>query len=238
MKWSVLFLLVLSLVGCKQTEGLFSAIEQELPTSLDGDRNPPLPTPAPPSNGTEPAKDEVLSGHWENYSTDGRYWSKFVSDQIKENFEDLTDTVPADIDNYCSNYPQLDRKQRINFWMHLLSTMAYFESGHDPSTSYQESFNDGSGNPVISRGLLQLSYESSLGYGCPISIGEDLHDPSINLHCALRILTRWVVYDGVISRNEVGGWKGGARYWSVLRKVSTHEPIQNWNQDLEICSVD
>lgn len=100
-----------------------------------------------------------------------------------------------------------------------LAKMAQFESSFKPETSYKESFKDSKGKNVISRGLLQLSIESAnqSPYQCNIKKEQDLHDPKINLECAVKIAVRWINKDGEF----FGGDKNGlGRYWSVGRKSS------------------
>lgn len=103
------------------------------------------------------------------------------------------------------------------YWEKLFVAMAKFESNFKTNLQYRENFKDRHGNYIISRGLFQLSYESSLGYSCPIQTPEDLHKPFYNINCAVRIMNRWVKSDNCVSCKSSGKWRGGARYWSVLR---------------------
>lgn len=100
-------------------------------------------------------------------------------------------------------------------WVHLLASMAKYESDFIPDKTYRENFRNSRGEWVISTGLLQLSYESVAGYGFRVTT-EDLKDPFLNLTISVKILEKWVTRDGVITS---GGspYRGGARYWSVLR---------------------
>lgn len=100
-----------------------------------------------------------------------------------------------------------------------ISIMAKFESSFKPETSYKESFKDAKGNYVISRGLLQLSIESAnqKAYSCGIKTADELHNPKININCAVKIAAYWINKDQVF----FGGDKLGiGRYWSVGRKSS------------------
>jgi len=100
-------------------------------------------------------------------------------------------------------------------WTHLLVAMAYYESTFRPSHTYLESFKNTKGERILSTGLLQLSYESVGGYGFKVTT-QQLKDPFLNLTIGVKILERWVVNDGVIG-SQVSPWRGGGRYWSVLR---------------------
>lgn len=149
-------------------------------------------------------------------------WDTYLRKALEDHGDDLMNTVPNDITEFANNYQGMTYDERLNFWAYLISIMAEKESSFRPETSYTESFTDSTGNFVVSRGLLQLSIESARGYDCPVSVAEDLHDPELNLICAVKIMRRWVINDGVISGQQASGkWIGGARYWSVLRKENT-----------------
>ena len=153
---------------------------------------------------------------------------------------DLHRRLPTDVTAYCSAYPRLSMDQRRRFWRDLLAAIAWHESGHDTDLTYRERFTDNSGQRVVSRGLLQLSIESSRAYDCPLDEAEQLHDPARNIDCAVRILDKWVGQDGVISRDGGGQprqWLGGARYWSVLRRSTTRAAIQALMQQRPYCGI-
>jgi hypothetical protein len=150
----------------------------------------------------------------------------------------LLEATPQDAVRYCPGFLELDHTGRQAFYTELVSIMARYESGFDPEVRFQESFADSSGSPVISRGLLQLSIESADSYpGCDPESAEALHDPDMNLTCAVAILNRLVARDQAIGIEHGGGWKGGAAYWSVLR--SNHprnDEIVSFTQSLPVCA--
>ena len=148
-------------------------------------------------------------------------WDIHLKKALEEHGSELMDTVPADISNFSKKYKVMNYNQRLNFWAYLISIMSERESNFNPEAFYVEAFNDANGERVVSRGLLQLSIESARGYSCPVETGQDLHDPELNLICTVKIMKRWVLNDGVISGQSGTSWRGGARYWSVLRKDST-----------------
>lgn len=117
---------------------------------------------------------------------------------------------PTDARKFCPN------GMNAHNWVHLLAAMAKFESGFDPNQVYRESFG------VNSIGLLQLSV-SDKAYGCAFKTEADVKDPIKNIQCAVKILKKWVLSDGVISS---GSNKGGARYWSVLRPSGKLSSVQ------------
>ncbi len=133
---------------------------------------------------------------------------------VKENFR-LVDMKPNDWRDYIDVWPK-NEEGVIKFWGNILVAMAKYESNYKSSAKYQEAFKDRHGKRIWSRGLFQLSIESGRGYGCDIKTDTDLHKDKVNINCAVQILAYWVKRDGVI-RAKTSGWRGAARYWSVVR---------------------
>lgn len=173
---------------------------------------------------------------WSGHNKDGS-WTRQLERSVQQS--KLPQLKPADIVQFCPAYPKLNLRQRSQFWVGLLSAMAKPESNFQPLTRYQEKFRDGKGKPVISRGLLQISQESANQprYSCNITQAEQLHDPAINLNCAVRIMQKWVQTDGQISSSDWGTQaKGAARYWSVLRPARGQLPqIRRFTSQLPVC---
>lgn len=184
----------------------------------------------------EISKLEFIPMNWDEHSNDALKWSEFTYKAVEELGRDLLDSTPRDISSFCPNYSELNLEGKKMFWIYLLSTMVRYESFFNPATTYTEAFNDVNNIPIVSRGLLQLSIESSLGYGCKLNSAKDLHDPEQNLRCGIRILNLWVKRDGVISDRVNSRWHGGARYWAVLR---THKDflnkIKSYTKKAEVC---
>ena len=205
---------------------------------LPNESNPPVTRPQPTPKPA-PIDDNLrqVIPLWESKSADGREWTQHVSRQLDVLGSDLLDVIPADAKQFCPNYKSLNEQQRKEYWAFMLSSMVRFESNFKTETSFQEKFNDSSGKPVISRGLLQISIESGNAYGCNFKTTKDLHDPYQNLSCGIRILNRWVSRDGRIAGKTSGQWRGGARYWSVLREgdKTSYKSILSWSQNLSIC---
>lgn len=101
--------------------------------------------------------------------------------------------------------------------VHLLAAIVSQESNFKPHLEYKENFKNRYGEDVISTGLFQLSYSSARGYGFSGITTEDLKNPYKNIDVALVILKKWMLADGVVANSSGYDWKGGARYWSVLR---------------------
>ncbi|UOF01542.1 hypothetical protein [Bdellovibrio reynosensis] len=173
---------------------------------------------------------------WESEHQDGKQWTSHVLRQLDVIGTDLLDVIPSDYATWCPNYKNLTYNERKDFWAYLLSQMTRYESGFAPEKFYTESFSDSKGKKVISRGLLQLSIESGNAYGCGFRTSKDVHDPEQNLACGVRILNRWVGKDGRIGGNSGRQWRGGARYWSVLRSSSgSYQKIVKATKSISIC---
>lgn len=100
----------------------------------------------------------------------------------------------------------------------LMYEMARYESGFKLEATYKESFKDSKGKNVISRGLYQLSVESAnqSAYACNVT-EKTLHDPLVNISCAVKIFGYWAKRDNTLMSGKRGGC---ARYWSVCRTNS------------------
>lgn len=178
-----------------------------------------------------------IQADWDS-NPDGADWTRLTRLAIEEVGGGLIGSDPADMDRFCPGYSGLTRgAEKTAFWVGLISAMSRYESGHDPTVRYEEDFSTSDGRPVISRGLLQLSQESANGYaGClvPLTDEERLHEPALNLRCGVIILARWVARDGLIA-DEVSPYRGGARYWAVLRKPDTIAAMADFTRGLDVC---
>lgn len=192
----------------------------------------PTPAPAPVPGGSSDA-----TPLWEAKVAGSRDWSNHLYSELDRIGQDLLDVIPADAGTFCPNYKNLSYTDRKKYWIYIISAMAKFESGFDTNTKYKEDFEDNSGNNVISRGLLQISIESSKGYDCGMTDAQELHNPLKNLSCGVRILDRWVGRDGRIGGKVNSKWRGGARYWSVLREgdKTSYKSIVSWSKALKMC---
>jgi uncharacterized protein YraI len=189
----------------------------------------------PSTGASTPTGGGTASMPWDGKHPDAANWTRYTAEAIATYGSGLTGSVPSDVTSFCPSYPKLSKAERTQFWTGLIAGMAKFESNYNPQTKYTESFTDSSGSNVVSRGLLQLSYESAKAYGCSISSGAELHDARTNLTCTVRILNKWIGGDGVVTDSEGSKWLGGARYWSVLRKSSTLNPIISITSNLSVC---
>ncbi len=213
--------------------------------ALSNRRPPAEPTPPKPSQPSRPPSNSTDYSNnlknviplWENHSSQGKAWTEFVHRELELNGQNLLDVIPADQNLFCANYSNLSEQQRKTYWVFLISSMVRFESNFNPAISFTEGFNDSQGKPVVSRGLLQLSIESGNAYGCQFKSAQEVHDPLKNLSCGVKILNRWLGRDGRIAGKVSSQWRGGARYWSVLREgdKTSYKSILSWSQNLSIC---
>jgi len=149
--------------------------------------------------------------------------------EVKTTGAELLDYTPKDYQRYCPEYPQLNREQRSLFWASLLSSIARHESSHNTESAYEEHIKNREGNFVVSRGLLQMSFESARFYNSELESPEELHDPRTNMRTGLLAIKKWVLADGVIAhQGKDGKWQGAARYWSTLRTNWKSEEIRSW----------
>lgn len=142
--------------------------------------------------------------------------------------KDLLNRKPKDIEEYCPTFNDLDEDKKIYFYSLLMSAMAKKESNFNPDATYKEAFRDRNGKRIVSRGLFQISIESAnqRAYGCGFKNTSELHDPYRNIACSVNILSHWIKRDGYIGGKYQGRWKGGARYWAVLRDNSSTKYIK------------
>lgn len=193
------------------------------PTAPSTPTAPPVPKPPEPARETPPIAD-AAAPLWEASVKNGKEWTAHVLNNLDTLGKDMMNASPTDVATFCPKYSQLSYAQKKDVWTYLMSIMVKNESGFDPNQQFKESFKDSNGKNVISRGLFQISIESSQGYSCGIKKAQELHDPYVNLSCGIRILNRWVSRDKRVAGKVNGGWRGGARYWSVLRTTSRSYP--------------
>ncbi len=186
-------------------------------------------------------KPESFKADWD-VTDKGTQWTGITLKALESIGQDMIVLQePTDVKEYCPKYKKLSYEERLQFYVMLISSMARFESGFDPKTKHTEDFKDSNGVPVVSRGLLQMSYESAVDYGCKLKNPQTLHNAEANLRCAVKILNSWVKRD-----KKIGSWGvkssgkpdhlGGGRYWSVLRKTSDSRPqIQAKTLSLKFC---
>jgi hypothetical protein len=170
---------------------------------------------------------------WESVRTDGKKWSAHVFNLIQQQTPNLIQGA-ADMATFCPRYPQLTTIERVNFWGLLVSAMAKYESGFDPTNRMHETTmgtDPVTGRPVYSEGLLQLSYQDSRAYPfCdefnwsvdknlqPTNPNKTILDPYKNLTCGMKILAQQIK-----NRNRITLTSGV--YWSVIKVGGKYSKI-------------
>jgi hypothetical protein len=145
--------------------------------------------------------------------SDGQ-WTAALVRALEEHGQAL---LSAPIEGACGN-----RKQ---FWVTLASALSKYESNFNPAAFYREAFVDARGNHVISRGLFQMSIESSNGnYACGFKEAQEIHDPMKAIPCFVKAANKLAGRDGVIY-SEDKPWKGLSAYWSPLRDPKKRDAI-------------
>lgn len=150
---------------------------------------------------------------WAGKHKDSSLWTEKLKQEVIK--RGLVKLSPVDIMSFCPSYSKQDEQGKLTAWMHLFAIMAKYESSYNPKTYFMEP-------PPLgyeSIGLFQLSYEDQPNYpSCNLNRAtKNLEDGITNIRCAVTILSKLVTKDNRIAGKVGGSWKGGARYWSVLR---------------------
>ncbi|MFD1342380.1 lytic transglycosylase domain-containing protein [Litorisediminicola beolgyonensis] len=168
------------------------------------------------------ARDLIIpEGRW---GTGGRgmAWSQAAVAALRAHASPLTDFVPADIDSWCPGYRSADRSGREAFWIALISSLAKHESTFRPTVV-------GGGGRWY--GLLQILPSTARSYGCRARTGDALKSGAANIACGLRIMSKTVRRDGVISR----GMRGVAADWGPFHNRRKRGDMLAYVQDQPFC---
>ena len=179
----------------------------------------PVQTSDPIGDTVEPIKSREITPLWIDHK-DGSLFTQYTRELLREHGNEMMQVVPRDIDKYCPEYKDFSAQEREDFYLLFFSAIAKHESNFNTNLQFREPFRDRNGRFVISRGLLQVSIESSRGYGCQMESASELHHPKKNLECGVRILNRWVDRHGYLGSRIGSSWRGGAMYWAVLRNTN------------------
>jgi hypothetical protein len=198
--WVILLFLVIHVLGC-QTNVPKEVVVQ------------PTPVVGP------------LKLAWDGKHKDSKLWDAAIKEMVV--LKQMGKKVPEDMGTFCPSYGKLSESQRDVVWMQLMSIMAKYESGFNPKTYFMEPA------PLNyeSIGLFQLSYEDANNYPeCKLRRSEkNLVDGVTNINCAAIIMNKLVTRDNRVAGIKPGSWKGGARYWAVLRYDKKGKPRPSYN---------
>nr|WP_245875879.1 transglycosylase SLT domain-containing protein [Puniceibacterium antarcticum] len=153
----------------------------------------------------------------------GRLWTLAAVSALRGHAKTLPRLVPRDIDAWCPAYRHADKAEREAFWIGLLSAMAKHESTYRPNAV-------GGGRWY---GLLQIFPGTARNYGCRARSGDELTSGPANLSCALRIMSKTVARDGVVSN----GMRGVAADWGPFRSEEKREDMMSWTRSQSYCQM-
>lgn len=149
-------------------------------------------------------------------------WTRATLSALSSHGRALPAMIPADIDEWCPAYADAEADQRMAFWVGFLSTLTKHESTHRPTAV-------GGGGRWF--GLTQIAPSTARLYGCEARSGAALKNPVSNLSCAVRIMSRTVPRDGVVSR----GMRGVAADWGPLHSSRKRADMKAWVQEQGYC---
>jgi hypothetical protein len=183
------------------------------------------PAPMAPAAPLAPTPPPGSSPFWEESDRpDTSAWTRTTMQTILDDGSALFDGA-RDIAQFCPNYARLSQADRAWAWALIISAIAKYESGFNPTVRYRERTmgrDPITGLPVYSEGLLQLSYQDAQANpDCnefdwhsdralpPSDPRRTILDPAKNLRCGVRIMNRQVGRFGAIAF-----WSS---YWATLR---------------------
>jgi len=186
---------------------------------------------------------------WEKTVIASKGWTQMIYSVIKkEESYLLGQNVADDIEVFCPTYRKLNEQQRLNFWGQFFAALAYHESGWNPvSRAIEANFtylDSVTKQPVVSEGLLQLSYQDERSYriNCDFDWNKDktlavkdpkktILDPYNNLRCGIKIMSiQLKKYRAITMSSNV--------YWAVLKTNGLYSKIPQIaksTRSLKIC---
>ena len=169
----------------------------------------------------EPRPVFTAEARWDD-KAQGEVWSVAAMKAIEDAPRDLTDLVPADIDEWCPGYVNNPAQLRAAFWVGTVSALARYESNFNPQAQ---------GGGGAWQGLLQISPATAQHYGCDATTPEELRNGEANLQCAIRIMSRTVTRDGVVSEGD----EGIAADWGPMSNPDLREQMRRWVSQQSYC---
>ncbi len=168
---------------------------------------------------------------WETKNPKNSEWTAVALGEVEKHLKVLDSA--QDIEKFCPQYKNLDIDKRIHVWGELFSTLAMYESNWNPHCQYTEvtlGIDQVTGRPLVSEGLLQLSYtDTRWAKWCRFDWEHDqkqktfatitILDPKANLVCGIGIMASQIRRKGAITIDR------GA-YWSTLKPTHQRNKIQ------------
>lgn len=159
---------------------------------------------------------------WDHIAGSDR-WTRAAMRALVQQGQELVETVPRDIAEWCPAYPTASDQDRRVFWVGLLSTLSKHESTYRPTAV---------GGGGLWYGLVQILPATARGYGCEARSGDALKDGALNMACAVRIMASTVPRDGVVSR----GMRGVAADWGPFHSTRKREDMRTWLRAQPFCN--
>jgi hypothetical protein len=152
-------------------------------------------------------------------------WDMIVEDALPPSM--LSHTVPRDVRRFCPRFYVMSDADKRAFWAYFFQALAGAEAGLNPTTHvyHTESAvnvqDEVTHDAVRSEGLMQLTYEDAVRYGCnfdwetdrklrPGNPDRTILQPKNNLDCGVRILSQQIIdnHEPLFTHRS---------YWSTLQ---------------------
>ena len=178
---------------------------------------------APKATASTKAPSIDYSMRWDHHPKSDD-WTKTAVSALRTHGSSLPAMVPQDIETWCPGYTTASQEDREAFWVGLISALAKHESTWNPTAV-------GGGGRWF--GLVQISPSTARLYGCEAKSGSALKNGSGNVACAIRIMSRTVQRDGVVSR----GMRGVAADWGPFHSSKKRQDMIAWTSAQPFCQA-
>lgn len=159
-------------------------------------------------------------------------------EQLKTSYQPFCSKTPKDLNLFYTTlfYEMIRFESSFNtneVYYECAKAKCYYSAGcfTDPDRGFcRITSSKMDGGFAVSRGLTQLSVSSVQGLGCKdfIKTAEDLHNPDLNLKCAMIIAKNYFIQDKIITGKVDDKWKGLSRYWAVFRPTFEDKPRESY----------
>ncbi len=170
--------------------------------------------PSPPE-ASEPPRPPVM--RWD-FRPGAEVWTERTLAALQTHGAALPEMIPADVSEWCPDYPNRSEAERAAFWAGLFSALAKHESTWRPEAV-------GGGGRWF--GLVQIDPRTARGYGCTAQSGEALKDPVANLSCGVRIAAAQVSKRRTIGR--------GMLDWGPFHSSAKRAEMSAWTRAQDYC---
>lgn len=214
MKYIILAALLMS--GCDQLQIGLGASSQDTTVAISADQTAPAPL-------TLKEKLSILVKEFEG---------------LKMSFQPFCSKTPKDLNLFYTTlfYEMIRHESGFDTneeYYECAKAKCYYSAGcfTDPTRGFcRITSSKLDGGFAVSRGYTQLSVSSVQGLGCKdfIKTAKDLHDPDLNLKCAIIIVKKYFLEDKIITGKAEEKWKGLSRYWAVFRPTFEGKPRESY----------